>query len=193
VGAFALTTGSTANTKAFVRGTPSPTAATACAGPPTPVVSAPSGLNNARAVGRVLWVNAPIYGNGYPTGSVVGANGATDLSRVVLRGWRCSDGRLLRFWFYFHKGDEGADATQESPFANHHGPVSSSALASTGTFTLIVRLRSLLDGSLCGGAYTHPASCFMQGYLMFSSPGKWVIQAQDGKKILGTAVFDLHG
>ena len=30
-------------------------------------------------------------------------NRSTSLPRAVLRGWRCSDGRLLRFWFYFHK------------------------------------------------------------------------------------------
>jgi hypothetical protein len=128
------------------------------------------------------------------------AGRATSLSRAVLRGWRCSDGRLLRFWFYFHKttaftGTEQTEqlARKEEPFANHHGPVSSAALASTGTFTVTARLSGLLDGSVCGGRYHHPANCVMQGYLMFSSPGKWVVQAQRGSKIVGTAVFDLRG
>jgi len=193
VAAYTVATNGSVN-KAFVRGTLSPAAAAACAGLVTPIVSSPSGLANARAVGHVLWISAPLYGNGYPTGSVIGANKSAGLSRVVLRGWRCSDGRLLRFWFYLHKTTEFSpeEAAREEPFPNHHGPVSAAALASTGTFTVTVRLRSLLDGSFCGGRYTHPANCVMQGVLMFSSPGKWVVQAQTGSKIVGTAVFDLR-
>lgn len=197
-GSYSVAAGIGHNTT-FARGPLSPAAAAACSGPVTPVVSTPTGLASARAVGDVLWISAPYYGNGYPTGSVIGANRSTSLSRVVLRGWRCSDGRLLRFWFYFYKNrppefSSPEQATrQEEPFANHHGPVSSAALASTGTFTVTTRLRSLLDGSLCGGRYTHPANCVMQGYLMFSSPGKWVVQAQHGSKVVGTAVFDAPG
>jgi hypothetical protein len=192
--AYMIATNPAAN-GTFVGGTLSPAAAEACSGPVTPIVSSPSGLGNARAVGHVLWISAPYYGNGYPTPVVVGANNSTSLSRVVLRGWRCSDGRLLRFWFYVHKTTEFSpqEVAREEPFANHRGPVSNAALASTGTFTVTARLRSMLDGSFCGGRYTHPANCVREGDLMFSSPGKWVIQAQHGSRVVGTAVFDLHG
>jgi hypothetical protein len=198
-GAYSVATGAGHNT-AFARGPLSQAAAAACSGPVTPVVVSPTGLGNARAVGQILWIAVPYYGNGSPTGGSIEANKAISLSRAVLRGWRCSDGRLLRFWFYFHKttaftGTEQTEqlARKEEPFANHHGPVSSAALASTGTFTVTARLSGLLDGSICGGRYHHPANCVMQGYLMFSSPGKWVVQAQHGDKVMGTAVFDLHG
>jgi hypothetical protein len=192
-GAYTFATGSSAPNKAFVRRRLSPAAATACSAPATPTVSTPTGLRSARAVGHVLWISAPYYGAGFPTNSFLGANKSAGLSRVVLRGWRCSDGRLLRFWFLTHEkrdftGGPAQVARREEPFA--HVPVSSVALASTGTFTLTVRLRALLDGVACGSA---GANCFLGGYLMFSSPGKWVVQAQHGSKIVGTAVFNLRG
>ena len=34
--------------------------------------------------------------------------------------------------------------------------------------------------------------CVTDGAFMFSSPGKWVIQAKHGSRIVGTALFHLH-
>lgn len=94
-GAYSAAT--TGHNRSLARGTLSPAAAAACSGPVTPVVVSPTGLSNARALGHVLWLGTVFYGASAPTQVWINAWPSTTVPRVVMRGWRCSDGRLLHF------------------------------------------------------------------------------------------------
>ena len=91
------------------------------------------------------------------------------LSHGVLRGWRCSDGRPLRFWF----------SNGELPF---RGRGSIEQLATAGSKRLTVRLADLRQRHL-----------FMVGYLLFSSPGRWVVEGQAKGHPQVAALFDFPG
>ncbi len=167
-GAAAATyTIATGTTGTRIAGGPIPrAAATACEAPSRPSARRrPS--TTPRRLANVLWISAA-YQPGYPTKTVIEPNSHGHLPQVVLRGWRCSDGRLLRFWF--------ADAAL-LPFT--HEPAGSARLASTGSKRLTLGLARLRR--------QHFVSV---GYFMFSSPGKWVVEARKGSRVLGTAVFD---
>jgi hypothetical protein len=122
-------------------------------------------MNNARRLGNVLWLSVPWLGVG-PTKTAIEPNWRGRLSRVVLRGWRCSDGRPLRFWF--------SDA--DLPF---RGPGSTEQLATTGSKRLMLRLSDL-----------RRQHHFIVGYFLFSSSGKWVIEARHNAHTQATALFD---
>ena len=179
----------------FVRGRLSPAAAAACSGPVPPAVITPGGLGGARSLGNVLWISAGVYRVSYPTPVWMEAKTPVLMSRVVLRGWRCSDARLVRIWApvlprtsdHYAPGSPGGLAGRQ-PFK--HVPVSTAALASTGKLT-----DTVCPGALISGIQPLHAKggCTAGGYFMFSSPGKWVVQAQHGSRVVGAAVFDLHG
>jgi hypothetical protein len=105
---------------------------------------------------------------GYATKVLIAAKPHARTRRVVLRGWRCSDLRPLRFWY--------RDANL--PFS---GQVSDSVLASTGDLGLEVRLRDM-----------RRHRWQMTGYLMFSSAGMWIVKAYVGSRAVGAVVFDLR-
>ena len=199
-GAYSLATGSGPNTK-FARGPLSPAAAAACVGPVTPVVVSPTGLNNVRALGHVLWLGTVFYGASAPTQVWIEAWKSTTVPRVVLRGWRCSDGRLLHFWFApsgprEFSGDRAAVERQQQQQAAR---AAARLERGGGSLTATLRPRALAEGLPCGtqppivGGPRAVTPCSTDGAFMFSSPGKWVVQAQQGSKIVGTAVFDLRG
>jgi hypothetical protein len=149
-------------------------------------------MGGARSLGSVLWVSAGAYRVNYPTPVFIEAKTPASLSLVVLQGWRCSDGRVLRFWApstgpHDYRASATEVASREQPFK--HVPVSAAALAAAGKLTYAVRPRALHHGVPCGQA----TPCLDGGYLLFSSPGKWVVQGEFGSKVVGTAVFDLPG
>ena len=172
----------------WARGPLSSAAAAACSGPVTPVVSAPVGLNNARALGHVLWLSAVFYGASSPTQVWIEAQQSTTVPRVVLRGWRCSDGRLLHFWFQPPgPGDYSGSAEAVASQAQQQAARAAARLErGGGSLTATLRPRDLSQGLPCGAT-----PCATDGAFMFSSPGKWVVQAQYGRKVVGTAVLDL--
>ena len=192
-GAYSVATNSN-SALPFARGRLSPAAAAACSGPVAPTVTTPNGLGGARSLGHVLWISAGIYRADYPTPVWIEAKLPALMSRVVLRGWRCSDARLLRIWAPAlprtsdHVGTlSPSELAGRQPFK--HLPVSTAALASTGRLTETVCPRALN----LGRQPLHKEGCTAGGYFMFSSSGKWVIQATHGSRIVGTVVFDLHG
>jgi hypothetical protein len=185
---------------AFVRGTLSQAAAAACAGPVTPPVTTPDGLGGARALGRVLWLSPVFLGSAAPTQVWINAWQTTTVQRVVLRGWRCSDGRLLHFWFAPPgPSDYDSPAAMEAQLQEQADRASARLERGGGSLTAALRARALSQGLPCGtqpptvGRPRAVTPCALDGLFMFSSPGKWVVQAQHGRKIVGTAVFDLHG
>jgi hypothetical protein len=190
LGVYSLATRDGHN-RTFARAPLSPAAAAACSGPVTPVVSAPTGLNNARALGRVLWLSTVFYGSKAPTQVWINAWPSTTVPRVVLRGWRCSDGRLLHFWFAPPgPGDYSESAEAVASQAQRQAARAAARLErGGGNVTATLRPRALGQGLPCGGA----TPCALDGAFMFSSPGKWVVQGQQGSKVVGTAVFDLRG
>jgi hypothetical protein len=137
-------------------------------GPPTPIVAqTSSGLTNAHPLGKLLWFAGGSYMPGYATKLLIAAKPHARTRRVVLRGWRCSDRLPLRFWY----------RNAYPPFS---GGVSDSVLASTGDLAQKVRLRDM-----------RRQRWQMTGYLMFSSPGTWIVKAYVGSRAVGSVVFDL--
>lgn len=67
-----------------------------------------------------------------------------------------------------------------------------------GSLTATLQPYALSQGLPCGtqpptvGRPRAVTPCATDGAFMFSSPGKWVVQAQNGSSVVGTAVFDLH-
>jgi hypothetical protein len=125
-----------------------------------------SGLTNAHALGSLLWFAGGSYRQGYATKLLIAAKPHGRTQRVVLRGWRCSDRLPLRFWY----------RNAPPPFS---GLVSDSVLASTGDLGQKVRLREM-----------RRQRWQMTGYLMFSSPGTWIVKAYVGSRAVGAVVFD---
>lgn len=200
-GAYAITVGTSGASTVWARGRLSAAAAAACAGPATPVVVSPTGLNNARALGRVLWLSTVFYGASAPTQVWIEAWQSTTVPRVVLRGWRCSDRRLLHFWFQPPgPGDYSGSAEAVASQAQQQAARAAARLErGGGSLTATLWPRALDQGLPCG---TQPATvgrpraatpCATDGAFMFSSPGKWVVEAEQGNKIVGTAVFDFSG
>jgi hypothetical protein len=153
-----------------IAGGPVPRAASAaCAGPLTPV-GVTRNLNNARRLGHVAWIGGVVASDGYgAVKTAIEPIARSGPAQVVLRGWRCSDGRRLRFWF----------SDSQLPFS---GRGSQSELASTGSERLTLRL-----------AYLRRNGFGTVGYFLFSSPGKWVVEARQGRAVRGTVLFDFPG
>lgn len=185
----------------WARGRPSAAAAAACSGPATPAVTTPDGLGGARALGRVLWLSPVFLGTDTPTQVWIEARRSTTVPRVVLRGWRCSDGRLLHFWFQPPgPGDYSGSAEAVASQAMKQAARAAARLErGGGSLTATLRPRALDQGLPCGtqpptvGGPRSARPCATDGAFMFSSPGKWVVQAQQGSKVMGTVVFDLQG
>jgi hypothetical protein len=119
-------------------------------------------LGNARQLGHLLWISTAYDGAG-ATKTVIVPFSEVRLPRVVLRGWRCSDGAPLRFWF-------------------SGGEFPRTANAETGSRRLTIRL-----------AYLSRNNFGVSGYFMFWSAGKWVVEARAGGVARGTVLFDFPG
>ncbi len=142
-----------------LHGGPMPrSAARACAGPVTAIRSTKQ-LNNARRLGQLIWIST-VYDGAGPTKTVMVPISDGHAPLAVLRGWRCSDGAPLRFWF----------SGQEIPRP---------ATAETGSKRLTVRI-----------AFLRRNDYGISGYFMFWSAGRWVVEARDRGEALGTVVFD---
>lgn len=100
---------------------------------------------------------------GYPTKTIILAE--SDLPEpVVIRGYRCSDGRALRF-YYNHNAD-----SLPSP------PYNETLLSELGD--VAVTLMPMKSGAHKGG------------YLLFSGAGQWVIFFTDDAGVVGTLRID---
>ena len=150
----------------FATGPIPPAAARACAGPITPVGHTET-VNNTRPLGHAGWIGGIVVNQGYGAiKTVIEPLPHGRLAYAVLRGWRCSDGRRLRFWF----------SSRQLPW---QGRGTAEQLATTGSARLTVRLAALRRLRSDTG-----------GYVLFSSPGKWVIEASGEGHVVGTALFD---
>jgi hypothetical protein len=143
---------------------------------PTPIACGdPTPLVNSEAIGRpaaesALWlvagplrfgVYAP-FKPGSPT-KVPITLGKPLEADVTLKGWRCSDGHPLRFWY---------------PRGNQAYPVwDPNALETAGE--RVVTFQAL---------GTSAASAF-GGYILFTSPGKWKVSIAQGGQHLASVIF----
>jgi hypothetical protein len=83
---------------------------------------------------------------------------------VTLRGWRCSDGHPLRFWY--------KSGNQAYPVWNPK------ALETAGDFVATLEAFGATSGV---NAYS--------GYILFTAPGKWMVSVAQGDQVLGSVVF----
>jgi hypothetical protein len=141
-------------------------AAAACTRAVTPVGHTKT-VNNTRPLGGAGWIGGIVADQGFgAVKTVIEPNWQSKLASFVLRGWRCSDGRPLRFWF----------SNAQLPF---HGRGSVQQLASLGSRHLTVRIADL-----------RPGRYDLVGYVLFSSPGKWVVDVQGDERTRATVLFD---
>jgi hypothetical protein len=118
-------------------------------------------LGRSTPLGHVLWLAVYPFAAGHPTKTIVMAQRRL-ARRVVIRGWDCSTGSRLRFWY-----------RNGPPFSRV--PVSPERLRHTGTLT-----------STFG---PWPAEAMRGGYLMFWHSGVWKVAAYSGDKAVGTAII----
>jgi hypothetical protein len=130
-------------------------------GSATPVdPSAP--LGRAIPLAHVVWLAVYPFNPGYPTKTIVMAQRRIQRP-VVIRGWNCTSGSPLRFWYRIQGG---------LPFVR--------------VPTTVANLRR--TGSLSVTLGPWPARAMWGGYFMFWRSGLWkVVAYQDGRKI-GTAI-----
>lgn len=140
-------------------------------GPPSPLRPESSIESEPAArVGQLLFLalgSGPraetAYIPGYPTKELLHLTEGLE-SPLALQGWRCSDGRPLRFWYR-----EGL------PFAEV--PVSRKALETTGD--LIAPLEP------------HDRSIDYTGYMLFTSTGTWDVAVLSGDRVIGHVVIEV--
>jgi hypothetical protein len=89
---------------------------------------------------------------------------------LALRGYRCSDGRPLRF-------------ASTYPFALNSTPAPSDVFASAGQETFEIQPSEEVAPGLIFGPRGAPP------YMLFSSPGKWVIELRDRDDVVGRAAL----
>ena len=87
---------------------------------------------------------------------------------IALTGARCADGKPLRFWY------------RSRPLRLPSNPSSSASLARAGD--ALARLDAP-DPSSVSSALEY------RGYVLFSSPGNWVVRVKEDGKTVGAAVF----
>jgi hypothetical protein len=85
-------------------------------------------------------------------------------SSLALQGWRCPDGKPLRFWYR-----EGLPFTEV--------PVSRKALETTG--------------DLVAPLEPHNRSIDYTGYMLFTSTGTWDVAVLSGARAIGHVVIDV--
>lgn len=163
-----------------IRPTPTTEATTtrttsATGGANAPSCSRPDGIGSTNRPVQVGKPGAPTigplsfhpypYAPGFPTKMIVYAE--HDLAQpVVTRGYRCSDGKPLRFQFTY-----GGDTLPTPPYTDH-------------------QMQQVLGHT---DAALHPmtAGGDMGGYALFSSAGQWAITLEQGKTVLGLVRIDV--
>ena len=117
-------------------------------------------LGRAVPVRDLLWIAVYPFERGHPTKAIVMAQRAIK-RRFTLRGWDCSSGDRLRFWY-----------RNGLPFVRV--PVTTAALRRTG--------------SLSATFGPWQARAMRGGYLMFWHQGLWKIAIYEGGRKLGVAI-----
>ncbi len=124
----------------------------------------PVGKPGTPAIGPVSFHPYP-YAPGFPTKVIIRAE--HDLAQpVVMRGYRCSDGKPLRFHFSY-----GGDTLPTPPFSDH-------------------QMQEVLGHT---DAALHPmtAGADLGGYALFSSQGQWAITLERSGTVLGLVRIDV--
>jgi hypothetical protein len=108
-----------------------------------------------------------VFDAGYPTKVLLWTKRHRPVTTpFVVRGWSCSDGKRLRFW-YRRSG---------VPFA--HLPVTQQELERTGD----------LAPALSNRGYGE-----FRGYMLFSHAGRWKISVWQRRRLLGKVVVQVGG
>jgi hypothetical protein len=130
--------------------------------------------NNPAAQGVLgpLYVNAGQFAPGRPTKVVLQlGHTASPVGPFTMSGDRCSDHHPL--YFAYRNGDLPPATTAQAQ------PVSAAQLESWG------RTVETLPASVSGqGGYT--------GYMLFTSPGVWLVQLSSGTQVVGQLVLDVR-
>jgi hypothetical protein len=90
---------------------------------------------------------------------------------VTLRGWRCSDGKVLRFWY------------RDAPIPLASNPASPDELATAGE--AVAKLEAI-EPPIVSPTLGYP------GYILFSAPGRWIVAVQRKGKTIGSSVFRIR-
>jgi len=93
----------------------------------------------------------------------------------TVQGFRCSDGKVLRFWY-----QSGLPPVGFGPGAT---PVPSSVLESIGS--------AAVDFEADPNVAPPQRINFKLGYTLFTSSGLWRVEARAGDKLLGTAIVQV--
>ena len=89
---------------------------------------------------------------------------------LTMRGFRCSDGSALHFAATY-------------PFAFNSTPAPSDVYAATGEAAPVIEPMTTLPAGVVMGAPNAPP------YMLFTSPGKWVLEVRDETGLVGRAVL----
>jgi hypothetical protein len=87
---------------------------------------------------------------------------------VTLRGWRCSDGKPLRFWY------------RGGPVPLPSNPASAKNMATAGD--LVSKLEAT-EPPIVSPTLGYP------GYILFSAPGRWIVIVEQDGEAVGSSVF----
>jgi hypothetical protein len=118
----------------------------------------PLGKPGAPTIGPLSFHPYP-YAPGFPTKMIIRAE--HDLAQpVVMRGYRCSDGKPLRFQFTY-----GGDTLPTPPYTDH-------------------QMQQVL-GHTAAALHPMTAGGDMGGYALFSSEGQWAITLERSGTVLG--------
>jgi hypothetical protein len=118
------------------------------------------GAPGAPAVGPLSFHPYP-YQNGYPTKMVIAAV-VTQTATITLRGYRCSDARVLTFQY-------GQPLTSPPPLAAPQ--LAAAGVAAQALYPLAA-----------GEGHT--------GYVLLTSAGRWIIEVRQGHRLYGTLLLD---
>jgi hypothetical protein len=94
-------------------------------------------------------------------------------SAVSLRGRRCADGRPVRFWY------------RGGVVPLPQNPATAAQLARAGD-----RIARLRPGEARPSDPGGPRTDY-RGYILFYSPGHWVVTARQGGRLVGTVIFEV--
>ncbi len=148
-----------------------------CADGPTPLASSPAPAGGAKI--------GPLLARGFPEGATTATIdhwSAGSLPKVLLlqvesapaltlRGFSCSDGRPLRFWY--RDGSPSVVGPASTPIPN-------GVLEMIGDETVVFEAFTLRSPENPLG---HP------GYMLFTSAGDWRLEVRGGDTLLGSVVI----
>jgi hypothetical protein len=92
-----------------------------------------------------------------------------------LRGFECTTGRSLRFWYPTY-------GQASSPVASV--PTTSNELRRVGTKVAVLHRFGQAGVAVAGGARTD-----YRGYMLFAAPGNWKVTVRSGARVIGNVVI----